>query len=129
RRDGGLMAHPRTYREDDPYLPEVRKICLALPETVEVEAWGRPTFRAGKRMFAVFGGTDEDRYWVTFKPEADERPALLEDERFFVPRYYPDWLAFDFTAGDIEWREVGELVESSYRQVALKRMLKTLDAR
>jgi hypothetical protein len=36
------------YSEDDPYLAEVRKLCLALPESVEVEAWGRPTFRAGK---------------------------------------------------------------------------------
>ena len=36
------MAHPRTFSEDDPHLAEVRKLCLALPESMEVEARGRP---------------------------------------------------------------------------------------
>ena len=74
------------YSDDDPYLTELRDVCLAFPESCEVEAWGRPTFRAGKKMFAVFSGT-EDRPWgVIFKPEPDERPALLQDGRFYVPR-------------------------------------------
>ena len=29
------------YSDDDPYLADLRKVCLALPESVEVEAWGR----------------------------------------------------------------------------------------
>ncbi len=32
---------------------EVRATCLSLPETSEVVTWGHPTFRAGKRSFAV----------------------------------------------------------------------------
>ena len=123
------MAHPRMYKDDDPYLSELRDVCLALPESAEVEAWGRPTFRAGKKIFAVFTGLEEERFSVVFKPEADERPALVEDERFYVPPYWGPggWLALDFTAGPVDWTEVGELVETSYRQVALKRMLKALD--
>ena len=42
----------------DKTLKQVRSLCLALPESSEVEAWGHPTFRAGKKMFAVFGGHD-----------------------------------------------------------------------
>ncbi len=80
------MAHPRTYRDDDPFLAELRDVCLAFPESCEVEAWGRPTFRAGKKIFAVFSGIDDRPYGVIFKPEPDERPALLEDRRFYVPR-------------------------------------------
>ena len=53
------MAHPRMYHDDDPYLSELRAVCLALPESAEVEAWGRPTFRAGKKMFAVFEGNQD----------------------------------------------------------------------
>jgi len=123
------MAHPRMYSDDDPYLTEVREICLALPESAEVEAWGRPTFRAGKKMFAVFEDNDEHPYAVTFKPEPDERPALLDESRFYVPAYFGPggWIALDFTAGTVDWVEVGELMESSYRQVALKRMLEILD--
>jgi hypothetical protein len=125
------VAHPRMYRDDDPYLAELRAICLDLPESAEVEAWGRPTFRAGKKMFAVFAGDDEHAYAVTFKPEADERLALLEDPRFYVPPYFGPggWLALDFTAAPVDWTEAAELMESSYRQVALKRMLEALDER
>jgi predicted DNA-binding protein (MmcQ/YjbR family) len=124
-----LVAHPRMYSDDDPYLTELRKICLALPESVEVEAWGRPTFRAGKTMFAVFAGDDDHAYAVIFKAEPAERPALLTDPRLYVPAYYgpSGWLALDFTAAPVDWDEVTELVETSYRQVALKRMLKMLD--
>jgi predicted DNA-binding protein (MmcQ/YjbR family) len=124
------MAHPRMYRDDDPYLKELREVCLALPEAVEVEAWGRPTFRAGK-IFALFSGTDERQYGMIFKPESDERAALLEEPRFYSPPYYgpSGWLALDFDAAPVDWDEVAELVEESYRQIALKRMLKALDER
>lgn len=119
------------YRDDDPFLTQLRRACLDLPESTEVEAWGRPTFRAGKKIFAVFTGSEEERYSVIFKPEADERPALLADERCYVPPYFGPggWLALDFTAAPVEWDEVAELIEGSYRQVALKRMVKALDDR
>jgi hypothetical protein len=32
------VAHPRMYQDDDLYLAEVRKVFLAFPEAVEVEA-------------------------------------------------------------------------------------------
>jgi len=125
------VAHPRRYRDDDPYLAELREVCLALPETVEVEAWGRPTFRAGKKIFAVFEGNDDHPFAVIFKPESAERPALLEDPRFYIPAYFGPggWVALDFTVAPVDWHEVAELLESSYRQVALKRMLEALDER
>lgn len=123
------MAHPRTFSDDDPFLADVRRICLALPESVEVESWGMPTFRAGKKIFAVFAGSEEKRYSLIFKPEAGERDALLGDERFYSPPYFgpAGWLALDFTVDAPDWDEVAELVDGSYRQVALKRMLKALD--
>jgi predicted DNA-binding protein (MmcQ/YjbR family) len=125
-----FMAHPRMYNDDDPYLEDLRKVCLALPESAEVEAWGRPTFRAGKKMFAVLEGSDQHPFAVIFKPESDERPVLVEDPRFYVPAYYgpSGWLSLDFTAAEVDWGEVAELMESSYRQVALKRMLKALES-
>jgi predicted DNA-binding protein (MmcQ/YjbR family) len=125
-----FMAHPRMYNDDDPYLEDLRKVCLALPESAEVEAWGRPTVRAGKKMFAVFEGSDEHPFAVIFKPESDERPVLVDDPRFYVPAYYgpSGWLSLDFTAAEVDWGEVAELMESSYRQVALKRMLKALES-
>jgi len=123
------MTHPRMYRDDDPYLAELREVCLALPESREVEAWGRPTFRAGKKIFAVFSGDDDHAFAVIFKPDPAERPALLEDPRVYAPAYFgpAGWLALDLSVAPVDWDEVAELAEDSYRQVALKRMLKALD--
>jgi predicted DNA-binding protein (MmcQ/YjbR family) len=123
------MAHPRVYRDDDPYLADLRAVCLAFPEACEVEAWGRPTFRAGKKIFAVFSGIEDRPNGVIFKPDPDDRRALLEDDRFFSPPYFgpSGWLTLDLDAGEVDWAEVQELVDASYRQVALKRMLKVLD--
>jgi predicted DNA-binding protein (MmcQ/YjbR family) len=122
------MTHPRIYSDDDPFLTELREVCLAFPESVEVEAWGRPTFRAGKKLFAVFDSGDEHPYAVVFKPEPEERPALLGDSRFYVPAYFgpSGWMALDFTAAPVDWGEVAEMMEASYCQVALKRMRKAL---
>jgi hypothetical protein len=47
------MTHERVYTEDDPVLRQLREIALAVPEAVEVEAWGRPTFRDGKKIFVT----------------------------------------------------------------------------
>ena len=125
------MAHPRTYSDIDPHLDDLRRICLELPEATEVEAWGRPTFRAGKKMFAMFVHHDGHGFAVAFKPDAAERPALVLDPRFYVPPYLgpSGWLALDLTVAAADWTEVTELLDASYRQVALKRMLKDLVAR
>ena len=104
-------------------LAELRRVCLALPEAAEVESWGRPTFRAGAKgkIFAVFGGEG-----LVFKPDED-REALLADPRFLVPPYFgpAGWLALRLDLAP-DWDEVAELVEGSYRQVALKRQIKAL---
>lgn len=126
------MTHPRMYADDDPYLAELRELCLGFPESVEVEAWGRPTFRAGKKMFAVFSDTamadrdGDDRETsasLVFKADPEERPALVADSRFYIPPYFgpSGWMALRFDAAPVDWDEVHELVDTSYRQVALKR--------
>jgi hypothetical protein len=99
------------YSDDDPYLADLRKVCLALPESVEVEAWGRPTFRAGKKLFAVFSGDDDHPYAVIFKPDLAERPALLEEPRFYVPPYFgpSGWVALDLAAAMYEARDFAGL--------------------
>ena len=119
------------YADDDPYLADVRRVCLALPEAVEVEAWGRPTFRAGVKgkIFALFSGTDGHPYGLIVKPEPGERAALTQDPRFYLPPYFgpSGWLALDLTVAKPDWDEVAELVAGSYRLVALKRQLAALE--
>ena len=118
------------YSDDDLYLTELREICLALPEATEKEAWGRPTFRAGK-MFAVFSGHTDHVFSLEFKPDPEDRDALVQDPRIYIPPYSgaSGWLALDLMVAPVDWDEIGELVQSSYRLVGLQRMIKALDAR
>jgi predicted DNA-binding protein (MmcQ/YjbR family) len=111
----------------DRALKEVRSLCLALPEASEVEAWGHPTFRAGKKMFAAFG----DHYGTLalgLKVGFDRQDELLKDDRFFPTPYaaHQGWVSLRID-GTMDWDEVSGLLREAYRQVALKRMLKALD--
>jgi len=72
----------------------------------------------------------EAGYALTFKADPAERTALMEDKRFFEPWYWGarGWLALNLETAEPDWTEVAELVQTSYRQVALKRQLKALEA-
>jgi len=104
---------------------------MAYPEAAEVQAWGRPTFRAGKKVFVMVASSMDRPYTIVIKPDPDERSALLQDDRFFSPPYWGPggWLAIDIDAPETDWSELAELIDASYRQVALQRQLKQLEAR
>jgi predicted DNA-binding protein (MmcQ/YjbR family) len=123
------MEHPLLFDPGDPLLQRLRELCLAFPEAVEVQAWGRPTFRAGTKIFVTAGSSMDRPHSIVFKPDPQERPALVDDPRFFVPPYFgpAGWLAIDFDLPDTDWVELAELTETSYRQVALKRQLAALE--
>jgi hypothetical protein len=128
------MDHPTMYRDDDFGLAEVRRICLAFPEAHETISFGRPWFRV-KTAFAVFGGggrTPDTRMFpsgLLFLPDEDTRSALLQDERAFVPAYLgpKGWMGLDLTAAPVDWQEVTELVDESYRNTAPKRLVALLE--
>ncbi len=110
-------------------LKQVRSLCLALPETCEIEAWGHPTFRAGKKMFAAFGG-EHGELSLGMKMSFDRQDQLLRDEHFYPTPYaaHQGWVSLRID-GQTDWNEVRGLIEEAYRQVAIQRMLKQLDAR
>ncbi|MGV9480583.1 MmcQ/YjbR family DNA-binding protein [Gordonia aichiensis] len=124
------MPHPIVFDDADPVLIRVRSIALALPDTSEVVAHGRPTFRCGK-MFGNYGGSvkggERHDQSLLFIPEASEREALLDDPRFFLPAYLGPygWVGILLDDGS-DWDEVTELLDASYRQVAPKRSLAKL---
>lgn len=110
-------------------LKHIRLICLALPETTEVEAWGHPTFRAGKKMFAAFG-QDEVGLTIGLKVGFQRQEELLNQERYFPTPYaaHQGWVSLRLD-DKTDWDEVRGLVREAYRQVALQRMLKKLDGK
>jgi predicted DNA-binding protein (MmcQ/YjbR family) len=123
--ESGSSMNPH---EIDKVLERVRSLCLALPESCEVEAWGHPTFRAGKRMFATFGGEPEEAT-IHLKMSFERQDELLNDQRFFPTPYSArlGWVSLRLDR-KTDWNEVRELVREAYREVALKRMLKALEA-
>lgn len=134
------MPHPIMFGEEDPGLAQVREIALSFPGAFEKISWGRPVFCAPK-MFVMYGGNAKlDGAMVPFpysllvKIEEDERLPLEQDDRFFYPAYLGPfgWLGLDLTAtatGDVDWIEVRELVDASFRLIAPKRSVRELDSR
>lgn len=131
------MPHPVMFDEDDPLLLRVRELCLGMPEAEERVSHGRPTFRVAKQ-FAVYGGGQKSPdghrrhdHALLFVADPAEVEALDQDGRFFVPAYYgpSGWRATDLDRDDVDWTEVAELVETSYRLVANRRQLAALEAR
>ncbi|QYJ04491.1 MmcQ/YjbR family DNA-binding protein [Nocardioides panacisoli] len=131
------MPHEVMFSEDDPGLAELREICLAYPAAEERVSHGRPTFRAAK-VFAAFGASEKLRPGehrqvpsaLVFLPDAVDLPAIEQDERFLVPAYWGPYgaRALDLAAPGVDWTEVAELVDASYRRVATPRLLARLDA-
>lgn len=113
---------------DHPLAVRVRSLCLPYAEAVEAISHGRCTFRAGRRQFAIVGvGPDPA---VLFIPDDLERPVLLDRDDVFVPPYEGayGWLALRVEADAGDWTLLAELLDTSYRAVALQRQLRALDA-
>lgn len=117
------------FAPDDPLTQRVRAICMPYPEAAEVMAHGRCTFRAGKRQFAIVGAVHDPVGAVEFIPDDSERPALLERDDVFVPPYEGPygWLALRVESESGDWGLLAELLDTSYRKVALRRQLRALD--
>ena len=125
------MEHPLLFEKGDALVERIRSLCLGLPEAVETLNHGRPSWKAGEkgRAFAVLGASMDRPDTLVFKPDPAEAPAWREDPRVFVPKYWgpSGWLAIDLDRSARDRSETSELIETSYRQVALRRQLAVLD--
>lgn len=113
---------------DDP-LERLRAICLALPEAIEKEAWGDPTFRVRDKIFAMPKvGDGRVSLWCKAPTGMQEMLVDAAPERFFVPPYvgHNGWVGVRLDI-EIDWDEVADLVEASYRMTVPKRLLAVLD--
>ena len=109
-------------------LTKLRGLCLSLPETSERPSWGHPNFRAGKKTFVAFERV-KGRASIAFRLNPDDVNRLLERKPFFVTPYGRGLWVSLWADGRLDWRAVEDLVERSYRVVALKRMLIAIEAR
>ena len=110
----------------DGVLPNLRALCLSLPETRESSSWGHPNFRAGKRTFVAFERVDGHPS-IAFRLDRAGVGRLLRRRAFFETPYGRGLWVSVWVDGSLDWRIVDDLVRRSYRTVALKRMLAALE--
>ena len=131
------MAHALQFDSDDPVLAKLRDICLALPGAEEKVSHGRPAFFT-KKIFAIYGAVTKGDHHsgmydqsLVFQPDDDEAEALGQHANTFTPAYWGPygWLGYDLSAADLDWDEVAELVEDSFRQTATKKLISQLNER
>ena len=108
-------------------VPQLAQRCLVLPETAEDERFGHAVWRAGKKTFCSAEHHD-DRLQFSFWVGLEMQSILSEQARFRVPAYtgHNGWMVLDVEES-VDWDEVEDLLLTSYRHFALKRMLKALD--
>jgi predicted DNA-binding protein (MmcQ/YjbR family) len=105
-------------------IDRLRAICLALPEAVEKEAWGDPTFRVRGKIFAMEKrGDGRVSLWCKAPPGSQMVLVGADPERFFVPPYvgHKGWVGVRLDSKP-DWEEVAALVKRSYRLIAPKRL-------
>jgi hypothetical protein len=116
-------------------LTRVRKLCLALPEAHEVEAWGEPTFRVKNKLFAMYAAPNNHhgagRAAVWCKAAAGNQELMIHDapDRFFRPPYVgPSGWVGVYLDRETDWPLLKELLRDAWRLTAPKRLLKEHDA-
>ncbi len=114
----------------DDAIERLREICLAFPEAEERPFGGHtsPSFRVRDKLFAM---VNEAQTQITCKalPGAQEVLVGSKPERFFVPAYvgHKGWIGIHLEAA-LDWDELADLVEQSYRMTAPKRVIAAFDA-
>ena len=74
-------------------LARLRRLCLALPESHEVMAWGAETFRVKNKLFAMYSSADSGHsggragVWIKATAENQRLMVATWPTRFFVPPY------------------------------------------
>ncbi len=110
-------------------VARLRKICLALPEAHEVEAWQTPTFRVKGKMFAMFIPASDKQaggrpaVWCKASPTEQQLLIASDGGRFFSPPYvgHKGWVGIWLDAG-CSWTVVRDLVQDSWSRIAPARI-------
>jgi len=113
----------------------VRKLCLALPEAHEVEAWGEPTFRVKNKLFAMHASADthhgdgREGVWIKSAHVTQDMLVRADPKRYFVPPYVgkSGWVGAYIDRG-VDWEIVGDLLRDAYRLTAPKKLVAQLDS-
>jgi predicted DNA-binding protein (MmcQ/YjbR family) len=111
---------------EDP-LQQLRRLCLALPETSERLSHGEPTwFVREKHVFVMFANHHHDdrlAFWCAALPHEQQARISSDPKRFFRPPYVGvrGWLGVWLDV-PVDWDEIADLAVGAYRLIAPRRL-------
>lgn len=115
-------------------LDRLRAICLALPETTEVAAWGEPTFRVKGKIFAMHAsagthhGAGRPAVWILSVSMEQDLVLRARPDRYFKPPYVgPSGWIGAWLDRNPPWSEIEELLRDGWRRRAPKKLAALLD--
>ena len=117
----------------DDAIERVRRVCLALPETMEQVAWGEPTFRVRKKIFAMYAsagnhhGKGRNSLWCNAPVGVQQILIRSDPETYFSPPYagVNGWVGI--VLDRVDDKELAELVAQSYCMIAPKKLAALVD--
>jgi len=128
-------------RGNDPgyLLDRVRALALALPETHARDSHGAPGFRVGSeksgKFFAYFSDQHHGTPHISLLVKTgsmDELEDLVEaqPEAYHKPAYYgaSGWIGLILNRPGVDWENVAEWLERSWRAVAPPRLTRVMNA-
>jgi phosphoribosylglycinamide formyltransferase-1 len=119
--------------DEDFRLTRITELCSALPETARALRGDHADFRVRQKVFAYFLNNHHGDGIVSVccKSELGQNVdrASSEPARFYLPAYIGarGWFGLRLDCGDIDWREVQNVLQLSYCLVAPKRLARLLD--
>ena len=114
------------------HLRRVRRICNALPETVEKLSHGEPTFFVGKKVFAMFSNNHHnDGHIAVLLPAAIGIQAMLIEGspgKFYKPPYVGvrGWVGIELDR--ISDQELAFHVHEAWRLIAPAKLQAVVEA-
>jgi hypothetical protein len=110
---------------NEEHLSRVRRICSALPGTIERVSHGAPTFFAHKKVYAMFANNHHDdghiAVWIPAPPGAQAMLIKTAPRIFFKPPYVGvrGWVGIELAGIDDE--DLTSHLQDAWRMVAQKK--------
>ncbi|HEX5050007.1 MAG TPA: MmcQ/YjbR family DNA-binding protein [Gammaproteobacteria bacterium] len=110
------------------------EICLAFPSAEHIEQGDHIIYKVRGKVFAYLldDHHGDGILSVCVKSELGENQdrARRDPEHYYLPAYIGSrgWFGLRLDRGRVDWREVANVVERSYRLTAPKTLLARLDA-
>jgi predicted DNA-binding protein (MmcQ/YjbR family) len=129
------MPKPKPAKNAEAILKKLSQICLSLAEVERRDRNDHADFRVRGKVFAYFLNNHhgDNIISVCCKAELGENidRASREPQRFYLPPYIGPrgWFGLRLDGAGIDWSEVQNLVELSYRLVAPKRLARPFETK